>query len=56
MFEVLNSDNVVVYKSNNINLAKMQAQRMREELAEQFTVWEIKQVWTTQTLDEALKS
>jgi len=54
MFEVLNQDNVVCFKTENFSLAKIEAQRMKEELSENFTVWEIKQVWTTQSLEEAI--
>jgi hypothetical protein len=55
MFEVLNADNVVCFKTEAFAIAKAQAEKMKADLGENFTVWEIKQVYVTQTLDEALK-
>jgi hypothetical protein len=54
MFIVQNSDNVDCFKSESFNRAKEIAERMKDECGENFSIVEIKQVWTTQTLDEAI--
>ena len=54
MFYVQNSDYVDCFKSESFEAAKKVALRMKDELGENFTIAEIKQVWTTQTLDEAM--
>lgn len=56
MFIVQNSDNVDCFKSENFDKAKDVALHMKADLGENFTIIEIKEVWTTQTLDEAMKS
>jgi hypothetical protein len=54
MFIVENQDHVDCFKSESFNVAKQVAERMKEECGENFNIVEIKQVWTTQTLDEAM--
>lgn len=54
MFEILNADNVFIAKFESFDEAKREAQRARADLGEQFFIYETKQVWTTQTLDEAM--
>jgi len=55
MFIVQNDDHVDCFKSESIAKAKEVAIRMKDECGENFSIIEIKQVWTTQTLDEAMK-
>lgn len=55
MFYVQNSDNVDCFKTENFLKAKEIALKMKEELAENFTIVEVKEVWTTSTLDEAIE-
>ncbi len=54
MFFVQNADNVDCFKTEDFEAAKRVAKQMKEECAENFSIIEIKQVWTTQTLDEAI--
>lgn len=56
MFEVLNQDNIICFKTEDFKKAKEIALKMKDELGENFNIYEHKQVWTTQTLDEAIKS
>lgn len=56
MFIVQNTDNVDCFKSESFVTAKEVAERMKVECGENFSIIQIKQVWTTQTLDEAIKS
>lgn len=56
MFIVQNSDFVDRFKSEDFHSAKIIAVKMKEETGENFTIVEIKQVWTTQTLDEAIEN
>ncbi len=55
MFIVQNSDHVDCFKSQSFVTAKQVAERMKNECGENFTIIQIKEVWTTQTLDEAIK-
>lgn len=62
MFEVRNKYNVTVrdrfgeYISENLDELKKKAERLKEATGSNFTIVEVKQVWTTSTLDEAIKS
>ena len=56
MFIVENQDHVDCFKSESFVTAKQLALRMKEECGENFNIVEIKQVWTTQTLDEAINN
>lgn len=64
MFEVRFTNGVqakvngVKVQDENFERAKAKAQTCKEMYNNpevQFEVWEVKQVWTTQTLDEAIK-
>lgn len=55
MFYVQNSDHVDCFKSEDFETSKKVALQMKDELAENFSISEVKQVWTTQTLDEVIK-
>ncbi len=55
MFIVENTDGSCCFKSESFAVARKRALRMKEELGENFNIIEIKQVWTTTTLDEAMK-
>lgn len=55
MFIVQNADNVDCFKSESFEAAKRVASQMKEECSENFSIIEVKQIWTTQTLDEAIK-
>ena len=46
-------DHVDCFKLESFAIAQKQALRMKDELGENFNIVEIKQVWTTTTLDEA---
>lgn len=55
MFEVRNRKDEVVGCSESFETAKNLAQHKHENRpAMQYDVYEVKQVWTTQTLDEAM--
>lgn len=54
MFIVQNNDNMDCFKSESFVTAKEVAVRMKDETGENFTIIQIKEVWTTQTLDEAV--
>lgn len=55
MFYVQNADNIDCFKTEDYETAKRVALRMKDELAENFSIVEVKQVWTTTKLDEAMK-
>jgi len=56
MFYVQNSDYVVCFKSESFDEAKQVALKMKEDCGENFTIADLRIVWTTQPLDEALKN
>lgn len=45
----------VVGKSENFDVVKGQAERLKKDLNQEFDIYKVEQVWTTQTLDEAMK-
>lgn len=55
MFIVKNSDGITLSQWESFNGAKEDALKLKADHGENFIVEEIKQVWTTQTLDEAMK-
>lgn len=56
MFEVRNRHNETLYRNENLQLAKIQAEYLHDGNKKyHYDVYEVKQVWTTQTLDEAIK-
>lgn len=55
MFEVRNRNSILVYQSGEFSRAKEYAKELAKEFDEPFDIFEIKQVWTTETSDEVLK-
>lgn len=57
MFEIRNKGNAVFRKVENFEVAKALADECAKAYpnASPFSIFEVKQVWTTQTLDEAIK-
>lgn len=54
MFEVRNSNGELIDELENFNGAKAIAENFKMANKQNYHVYEIKQVWTTQTLDEAI--
>ena len=54
MFYVKNADFETMYKTENFEQAKRFAYRMKAEIGENFTIEEVKTVYTTQSIDEAI--
>ena len=61
MYEVRNKHNQPVRSHGQkvqdmvLNVAKARAEALHKLNGERYDVWEVRQVWTTQTLDEAIK-
>lgn len=55
MYEVRNRYGVAVEQSEKLSVAKMFAEDRKKKTGLNYTIYEVKQVWTTQTLDEAVK-
>ena len=49
-------DSVLVFQSESFEKARQEAEAFKQTTGSQYGVYEVKQVWTTQTLDEALES
>lgn len=62
MYEVRNMHNQPVRSHGQkvqdmvLNVAKARAEALHKLNGQHYTIYEVKQVWTTQTLDEALKT
>lgn len=56
MFIIVNSDNNDCFQHESFEVTKKEALKMKEELGENFRIIEEKEVWTTQTLEEAINS
>jgi len=54
MFHVKDGANKIRRSRENFEEAKAEALKLKEETKENFAVYEVKQVWTTQTLDEVM--
>jgi len=57
MFEIRSRDlnGMVVGKSEDLQTVKDRADDLRLKLNQHFDIYEVKQVWTTQTLADAIK-
>lgn len=58
MYEIRSRDldGKVVGQSENLQTVKEHADNLRQKLNQHFDIYEVKQVWTTQTLDEVIKN
>ena len=54
MFEVRNKCNTTISKHRTLSAAKLQADKLCDQF-QHYTVYEVKDVYTTSTLEEALK-
>lgn len=55
MFQVRRRDNTIVYSNESFLSARVRADHLQEVFNEHFDVYEVKQVYTTQTLEEFIK-
>lgn len=54
MFEVRNNAGQVLYRNESFSKCKPYAERAAKNLGEPFHIFEVKQLWSTQTLDQAI--